>query len=82
MKRFERIKILADKKEWTPEKSVFGLQKVKSVRIRMKKEKAAEAAPVAGTSPATETQGTATPKAAAPKAAPGKPSGGKETPKK
>lgn len=44
LKRYERVKILKDKEKWDPEKSVFGLQKVKVIRFKIKKEKAAAAA--------------------------------------
>ncbi len=58
-KRFERIKMLADKDKWKDEDSVFGLPKVKSIKIKVKKEKseakiaaeAAAAAPVEGAAP-------------------------------
>lgn len=62
LKRFERLKILEEKKEWKEGDPIFGLPKVKTVRIRMKKEKAAEAAPAGetaaaapGTTPAAPT---------------------------
>lgn len=46
LKRYERLNILKEKKEWEEGSSVFGLPKVKTIRIRVKKEKAAaEAAP-------------------------------------
>lgn len=59
-KRFERIKILAEKDKWKENESVFGLPKVKSVKIKVKKEKSeakiaaegAAAAPEAGAAPA------------------------------
>ena len=44
LKRYERVKILRDKEKWTEEKSVFGLPKVKVVKFKIKKEKAAAAA--------------------------------------
>jgi len=62
LKRYERINTLKEKKEWTEEEdSVFGLQKVKTIRIKIKKEKAAAETPegaeaaagAAGTTPAT-----------------------------
>ena len=43
LKRYEKIKILKDKEKWTEEKSVFGLPKVKVVKFKIKKEKAAAA---------------------------------------
>ncbi len=51
LKRFERLRILKEKGDWEDGKSVFGLQKVKMVRFKIKKEKTetaeagAEAAP-------------------------------------
>ena|SRR3989344_4873286 len=59
-KRFERIKMLAEKDKWKEEESVFGLPKVKSIKIKVKKEKSeakiaaegAAAAPAAGAVPA------------------------------
>lgn len=66
LKRFERLKILEEKKEWKDGDPIFGLPKVKTVRIRMKKEKAAEEKPAEGGAK-TETA-----------AAPGTPAAGKE----
>lgn len=43
-KRFERIKILLEKDKWKEGISVFGLPKVKSIKIRVKKEKTEKAA--------------------------------------
>jgi small basic protein (TIGR04137 family) len=59
-KRFERIKMLSGKDKWKEGESVFGLPKVKSIKIRVKKEKSeakvaaegAAAAPAAGGAPA------------------------------
>lgn len=52
-KRFERIKMLSEKDKWHEGESVFGLPKVKSIKIRVKKEKAAEAKPATETAAAT-----------------------------
>ncbi len=73
--RLERIKILQEKGLLDLEKSsILGLPKVKHLKIRMKKEKAAVAAP--GTEVAAASPGGA--KAAAPAGAVGaKPAGGK-----
>lgn len=81
-KRFERIKMLADKDKWKEEESVFGLPKVKSVKIKVKKEKseakaAAEgsAAPAAGPAAApagAKSSGAAAAKKEQPKAKEGK----------
>ena len=72
LKSYERVKILKDKEKWEEKDSVFGLPKVKIVRFKIKKEKAAVAegaaeAPTAGAAPAAGT--------AAAKAAPAKDAG-------
>lgn len=73
LKRYERIKILLERKRWTEGASVFGLPKVKTIKIRIRKEKAAteEKAAAPGAAPG------ATPAAGAPTTA-GKASGTKE----
>lgn len=43
LKRIERIKYLKDKKMWKEGDSVFGLPKIKTIRIKVKKEKPKEA---------------------------------------
>ena len=59
--RIERIKILKDEGKWQPTMSVFGIPKVKSVKIKRKgkaekkaakAEAAAEATPAAAATPA------------------------------
>jgi len=59
LKRYERISILEEKEHWKNADSVYGLAKVKVVKFKVKKEKAAPAeegaegaAPAAGTAPA------------------------------
>lgn len=51
-KRFERLGILKEKNAWGKDSSIFGLPKVKSLKIKVKKEKAVKettaAAPAAG----------------------------------
>lgn len=59
LKRHEKIKILMSSGQWKKEDSIFGLPKVKVVRIKIKKEKAAEkleatAAEGAASAPATD----------------------------
>jgi len=59
LKRSERLKILMEKGEWKEGDPIFGLPKVKTVRIKIKKEKAAEkleatAAEGAASAPATD----------------------------
>ena len=50
LKRFERVKALKEKDKWKEEDSVFALPKLKIIRIKIKKEKAAaEATTEAGT---------------------------------
>ncbi len=44
LKRYERIKILKEKEKWKEGGSVFGLQKVKVLRFKIKKEKVAKEA--------------------------------------
>ena len=63
LKRYERLKALKDKEKWKEGDSVFGLSKVKIVRFKIKKEKAAAA---------EDTEAAVAPGGAAPAAAPGK----------
>ena len=44
LKRAERLKILMDKDSWKEGQSIFALPKIKTMRIKIKKEKAAPAA--------------------------------------
>ena len=41
LKRYEKVKILKDKEKWKDGDSVYGLPKVKIIRFKIKKEKAA-----------------------------------------
>ena len=70
LKRFEKVKILQEKKLWSGETSIFHLPKVKTVRVKVKK--TAEAAPKEGSAaaPAAGTPAAASAKkgAAAPTA--------------
>ncbi len=43
-KRFERLKFLSEKDKWVESDSVYGLEKIKLLKVKIKKEKAAEAA--------------------------------------
>ena len=56
LKRYEKLKILKDKEKWDEKDSVFGLAKVRVIKFKIKKEKAAavegEAAPAEGAAPA------------------------------
>ena len=71
LKRFERLKTLREKDEWKEGGSVFGIPKVKTLRIKLKKEKAAEAKPEEAA--AAPLAAPATPEKGAPKAAAAKP---------
>ena len=87
LSRLERIKLLAQKGSLSLQDSSFlGLPKVKHLKIRMKKEKAAAAAGTAeaaagGTAPAAGA-GTAAGPAAKPQAGGKAPAGGKAAPAK
>ncbi len=79
LKRYEKLKILKDKEKWDEKDSVFGLAKVKVIKFKIKKEKAAaaegaEAAAGAETAaaPAAKTAGAAKAAAPAKSAAPAK----------
>ena len=55
LKRTERLKTMMEKNQWKETDSVFGLPKIKTLRIKIKKEKAekvAEGAAAEGASPA------------------------------
>lgn len=68
LKRHERIKQLKEKEKWEEEDSVYGLPKVKVMRFKIKKEKAAAAAEGpegAALAPGAEAPGAATGKEAA-----------------
>ena len=41
LKRFERLKHLKEKGEWEEDMSIFGLPKIKILKLKIKKEKAA-----------------------------------------
>ena len=43
-KRFERLKFLSEKDKWSEKDSVYGLEKIKLLKLKIKKEKAAAAA--------------------------------------
>jgi|WetSurMetagenome_2_1015567.scaffolds.fasta_scaffold736361_2 small basic protein (TIGR04137 family) len=77
LKRVERIKWLAEKAQWKEGDKVYGLPKIKTLRIKIKKEKAEKAADAvaagaaAGAGPAAgaaapAAKGAAPAKAAAP----------------
>ncbi len=49
LKRTERLKTMIEKKSWKEGDDVFGLPKMKTVRIKIKKEKVEKAADAAAT---------------------------------
>jgi small basic protein (TIGR04137 family) len=74
MKRSERLKTMHEKGKWNPGDPVFGLPKIKAIKIKIKKEKAEKAATAtpegAAAAPAEAENAPAAataPKAAAPK---------------
>ena len=72
LKRTERIKYLINKGLWKENSKVFGLPKIKAVRIKIKKEKAAEKPVEEGAAAATEAVTATTPTEQKPKATPKK----------
>lgn len=71
LKRAERIKYLMNKGLWKDDSKVFGLPKIKAVRIKIKKEKAAEK-PAEEGAPVTETPAPTAPTEQKTKATPKK----------
>lgn len=59
LKRTERLKSMQEKGQWKEGDDVFGLPKIKTIRIKIKKEKAekTEAAAVEGAAPAAAEAG-------------------------
>lgn len=49
LKRTERLRTMMEKEQWKPGDKVCGLPKIKTLRIKIKKEKAAEKVEVAAT---------------------------------
>jgi len=74
LKRFERINKLLEQNKWLDRSSVFGLPKVKSMKIKVKKTKEVAAEGVPGEAAAT---GTAAKPAAVAGAKPAAPAAGK-----
>ena len=62
--RVERIKILKDEGKWEPTMSVFGIPKVKSVKIKRKGKSEKKAAKAEAAAEATPAAAAATPAAA------------------
>jgi len=42
LKRIERLRTMMERGQWKPQDKVYGLPKIKTLRIKVKKEKAAE----------------------------------------
>lgn len=72
LKRTERLKKMIEKELWKEGQSIFGLPKLKTTRLKIKKEKAAPAAAAAGTEAKPE-GGAPAPAAGAPTAKEAKP---------
>lgn len=70
LKRTERLKNMIEKEQWKEGDTVFGLPKLKTVRIKIKKEKAEKAETVTkeGAAPPSGTEQTSGKASAAPKA--------------
>ncbi len=69
LKRSERLRMMMEKGQWKEGDKVYGLPKIKTVRIKIKKEKAekaAEAVTAEGAAPAAGEAQAAAGKAAAP----------------
>ena len=75
LKRYERVKILKEKDKWKDDESVYGLPKVKIIKFKVKKEKAAAAEGAEGAEAAAPAAGAAVKAAPAAKSA-AKPAGG------
>lgn len=69
LKRYERIKRLKGEERWKEDRSIFGLPKVKSIKVKVRKAKAAEKAEAAAAGEAAPAAAGAAAPAAAPKAA-------------
>lgn len=69
-KRYEKLKYLVEKEKWDKTSSIYALPKVKSIKFKVKKEKAATAetpaaaaAPAAGVGPQAQAQAAVKPAA-------------------
>jgi len=69
LKRTERLRHMAEKNEWKEGDRVFGLPKIKTLRIRIKKEKAEKTAEAAAGTEAAAAGAPAAGKEATPKTA-------------
>jgi len=55
LKRIERLRTMMEREQWKPQDKVCGLPKIKTLRIKVKKEKAAEKVEAAVTEGAAST---------------------------
>lgn len=78
LKRIERLRTMLEKGQWKEGDKVFGLPKIKTVRIKIKKEKAEKTEAAAAGAEATPTAASE----AKEQSAPAKPSAGKSQEKK
>jgi len=72
LKRSERIRSMAEKGQWKEGDAVFGLPKIKTIRIKIKKEKTEKAAETTAAAPAAGAASAPTKEAAGKGAAPAK----------
>ena len=79
LKRAERLKIMMEKGKWKEGDDVYDLPKIKTVRIKIKKEKAEKAAETTAAVPGTTPEAAGAPAA---KEAPAKGTAGKASDKK
>lgn len=81
LKRTERLRIMMEKNEWKEGDEVYGLPKIKTLRIKIKKEKAekVEAAATEGATPAAAVPAAS---AAGKEKTPGKPGAAPKSPEK
>jgi small basic protein (TIGR04137 family) len=72
LKRIERLKIMLDKEQWKEGSAVYGLPKIKTLKIKIKKEKVEKAADGAAAPGTAAAAAPAAGKAGAAAAAPAK----------
>ncbi len=61
LKRIERLRHMKDKEQWKEGDKIYGLPKIKTIRIKIKKEKVEKAEEVAPVEGAPTAAGTAAP---------------------
>ena len=71
-KRFERLKFLMDKDKWSEGNSIFGLPKMKLLKLKIKKEKTEASAEATAAEGAVAAEGVATTEGVKGEAAPAK----------